>query len=126
MSADEALARENGNKGHSTALDEAVAWLSDALADGPRPGKEVKDAAKADGISLRTLDRAKVKLGVIAGPDGFGGAWMWSLPDSDRVRQDFPECAKENTLAQCGESGALCDGEPPAEGEMEDDGTVPF
>ena len=31
MSADEALARENGDKGRSTALDEAVAWLgSDA------------------------------------------------------------------------------------------------
>jgi putative DNA primase/helicase len=126
MSADEALARENGDKGHSTALDEAVAWLSDALADGPRPGKEVKGEATADGIAPRTLDRAKVKLGVDTGPDGFRGPWVWLLPDSDSVRQDFPEFAKENTLAQCGDTGALCNEHPPEAGELEDDGTVPF
>lgn len=86
--------------------------MKDALADGPRAGKQVKDDARADGIAPRTLDRAKTKLGVVAGPNGFGGEWVWRLPDSDSVRQESSEYANVEPLAQCGESGALCDNDP--------------
>lgn len=124
MTADEALAHENGGKCQGTAVGEAVAWLEGELADGPRPGREVKDAARAAGIALRTLDRAKAKLGVITGPDGFGGSWVWRLPGSDRVRQEFPECAKEKNLAHSGESGALCGDQSSMDCDREEDCTI--
>jgi len=107
ISADEALGRGT-NDGQGSALDEAVEWLRDALTDGPLGAKEVKDLAHRDGVSPRTLDRAKSRLKVIAGPDGFGGPWIWRLPDSPTVRQDSPECAKAETLAHSGETGAVC------------------
>jgi hypothetical protein len=113
MTADDALAREQDNDGQCSAVDEAVRWLTDTLRDGPKPCKAVKDAARADGIAYRTLDRAKAKLAVVTGPDGFRGPWVWQLPptakedESATVRQDFAECANVETVAHCGESGAL-------------------
>ena len=104
MTADEALAREIVTRGHSSALDEAVAWLEDRLANGPKPGKELKEAAAADGITSRTLDRARSKLYVICGPDGFRGPWVWRLPDTTRVCQ-------EASLTQCEDSDEMCDNE---------------
>ncbi|MEQ8848255.1 AAA family ATPase [Botrimarina sp.] len=110
MSADEAMARESsGRDGDGSALDEAVRWLREALAMGPRPGKELKSDARRDGVSERTLDRAKAKLGVENAPDGFGGPWLWRLPpsaESARVCQEFPESAKGNSLANTGETVA--------------------
>jgi hypothetical protein len=108
MTADEALAKENGGTANRSALDEAVAWLQEVLADGPKPGKEVKEAANPDGIAARTLERARSHLGVIAGPDGFGGPWVWRLPDSSSVCQDSAEYAKDESLANCGETGGDC------------------
>ena len=104
MTADEALARENDTNGQTSAVDEACDWLRDALADGPRPCKQMKDNAKADGISNRTLERARAKTGVIAEPDGFGGPWMWRLPDSASVRQHIAVSAKDESLANTDET----------------------
>jgi putative DNA primase/helicase len=121
MSADEALARENGGRtgGTSTAEDEAVDWLRARLADGPQPAKDTKDAASADGIASRTLDRAKRKLNVRAAPDGYRGPWVWRLPDELSHTEyandgpEFAECAKENTLAHSGETVAHSDDPSP-------------
>ena len=113
VTADEAIGRE-ADDGTKSALGEAVDWLSHSLANGRRPAKEVKDEAKEAGISLRTLDRAKAKLGVIAGPDGFGGRWMWRLPDAPTERQSAPnltEYANKKGRGDCGETGAECDDE---------------
>ena len=41
------------------ALLRAIAFLKDALQDGPRPSRAVHDAAKRQGISYGTLRRAK-------------------------------------------------------------------
>ncbi|MCO6047950.1 AAA family ATPase [Aeoliella sp. ICT_H6.2] len=112
MSADDALARETGNAtGEMSALDEAVAWLAEYLATGPHPGKAVRKAAEADGIANRTLDRARGKLRVIAEPDGFGGPWVWRLPDDPATdcannAPESTEYAKENALAHTGETVA--------------------
>ena len=64
------------------ALGEAVDWLRDALSSGPRPSGELKKRADDDGISSRTLDRAKQKLSVTSQRAGFGegGQWTWALP----------------------------------------------
>ncbi|TWT95365.1 hypothetical protein Pla108_35130 [Botrimarina colliarenosi] len=113
MTADEALARETGGgSGETSALDEASRWLKEILASGPRAGKELKALARGDGISERTLDRAKVDLRVENSPDGFGGPWLWRLPQQygASLCQDFAESAKDQTLADSGETGP--DSEP--------------
>lgn len=61
------------------ARDEAKKFLSDLLASGPVPKSDIEEAADANGISDRTLFRAKGDLGVIARKDGSSGAWRWHL-----------------------------------------------
>jgi hypothetical protein len=42
---------------------------------------DIKEAAKANGISERTLKRAKVELGIITRKDSApNGGWTWQLP----------------------------------------------
>ena len=67
----------------SAECDEAVDWLDNALAGGPRPSKDLIKSAKAAGITERTLIRAKAKLGVKAVPGGgFQGKWSWRLKEA--------------------------------------------
>ncbi len=63
-----------------SALEEAVSLLRELLADGPRPVREVEKAAREAGVELRTLRRARSRLGVRSSPDGFGGPRVLSLP----------------------------------------------
>jgi hypothetical protein len=68
--------RERGSK-----LAEAVAYLDGALADGPRPVREVKAEAEESGITEQTLIRAKQKLGVDSVKLDFGSGWAWGSPE---------------------------------------------
>jgi hypothetical protein len=63
-----------------TRLTEAVEMLRDLLADGPRPVGEVRRRLRGAGISDRTADRARARLGARTRPDGYQGAWRWQLP----------------------------------------------
>ncbi len=112
MSADDALAAANGEDGQGSALSEAVRWLECFLEGSAQTSKQVQDAARQDGIAPRTLRRAKEKLGVVAGPAGFGGCWVWQLPDPEsdpsvlaNESPDFAELSKEITLANSGDTG---------------------
>lgn len=93
LSADDAMVRERATAdGPRSATDEAVSWLSLNLDGNGRTAKELKAAARADGISYRTLERASEQLAIVKGPDGFGGPWLWRLPgpvspDSGSVTQ---------------------------------------
>lgn len=81
ISADEALCPDNGRAETETPeLNEAKAWLQNALADGPLAAKDIFAQARQDGIAKRTLDRAKKALGVVAAKEGFSGGWIWRLP----------------------------------------------
>jgi hypothetical protein len=65
-------------------VDAAVTFLQDYLEDGPQPASSAFSAAKQEGISERTLKRAKSQLEVrsqrvSAGNEG-AGKWAWSLP----------------------------------------------
>ena len=63
---------------------DADALLRDLLADGERPSTELSQAARANGVSDRTLDRARRRLGVRTrhvGQPGQRGAWYCYLPD---------------------------------------------
>lgn len=66
-----------------TPRDEAERWLRGKLADGAEKAANILKAAKADGISERTLRRAKKTLFVAS--DRVGGGWLWSLPDAPAV-----------------------------------------
>ena len=50
------------------------------LSDGAKPTKSVEAAAKAAGISERTLRRAREDLRVEARKEGLGGGWALRLP----------------------------------------------
>src|SRR5262249_10351147 len=64
----------------TTAVDDAKQFLLDILANAPVPKTEIDEAAEANGISQRTLCRAKSALGVEAKKDGLKGGWTWRLP----------------------------------------------
>jgi len=58
--------------------DEAKTWLLGQLEQGPVAAKAVQTAAKADGIGIRTLKRAKKELGVAS--KRVDGVWAWFPP----------------------------------------------
>lgn len=61
---------------------EARAWLAEQLSNGPTPSKDLQINARNDGVSWRTVERAKHDLGVKAQRDRFGnnGKWVWMMP----------------------------------------------
>jgi hypothetical protein len=46
------------------------------------PATEIQEAANANGIAERTLDRAKRELGIKAEKKGQSGPWQWRLPEA--------------------------------------------
>jgi len=63
-------------------IDQAIAFLRRELADGEVAATDLEEKAKASGISLRTLDRARAQLKEISRRTGFakdGKCWL-SLP----------------------------------------------
>jgi hypothetical protein len=68
-------------------LEEAMAFLQGALAQGHRPARSLLQEARAAGIAPRTLIRAKYALHLIATHQGWteDGYWTWSLPETAGV-----------------------------------------
>jgi putative DNA primase/helicase len=67
-----------------TEVDRAIAWLQGALAAGPVPSCELAKRALAAGISTKTFNRARTRLGVLSSKPQFVGAkWQCELPDQD-------------------------------------------
>jgi hypothetical protein len=66
-------------------VDEAMDFLSDILADGPVEEAKIRRLAAAEGISLRTTDRAKHNLGVESSRKGWGpgSKCFWAIPEKD-------------------------------------------
>ena len=54
--------------------------LTDILSDGALPSVEVFQIASEHGISVRTINRAKVQLGMKSIKDG--ASWKMCLPES--------------------------------------------
>lgn len=62
--------------------DRAILWLQEVLGEGPRPAREVQEAAERADISRRTLNRAKRDLGVRSvKAQEEDGPWRWELPE---------------------------------------------
>ena len=70
-------------KGDDTSLSEATQFLRDLLADGRMQSKEIQRLAKQNGISERTLNRAKKNIRGVSEKEGIGSAsfWYWRLPN---------------------------------------------
>jgi hypothetical protein len=79
----EALMTASRDRDEPGERQDADVFLHELLAAGPVASKDIFRAAKANGISRRTLFRAKKRLGVPARRTGglaAGGEWQWSLP----------------------------------------------
>lgn len=105
-----AEAEATDDKDEATARHEAEDFLLDFLADGPKPAKECKAAARDAGHSPRTIDRAKSKLRIASVKDGMTGGWVWSLPEggqhSSKNAKNATNPCQEN-LASFGNDGDL-------------------
>ena len=81
ITAAEAMAAATSSNKSPTARDEAKKFLDDLLREGPVPVNQIMEHAKANGITERTLIRAKGELGITAHKDGPDGEWRWHPPE---------------------------------------------
>ncbi len=81
---DDAIAEPRGN---SRKLNQAIEFLETELANGPVVRDDVIAAADAQGITERTLKRAREQLKIVCNRDGFGkgAVYSWRLPDDGLV-----------------------------------------
>jgi hypothetical protein len=65
-----------------SALQEAVDFINDLMANGPVTAKHADKEARKAGVADKTLRRAKTLLKVESHPSGFGNQkeWSWYLP----------------------------------------------
>ena len=87
ITANEAMAAAGENKSPAT-RDAAKKFLLKILANGPVPKTEIDEAAEANGIAKRTLDRAKGELNVEAEKHRTSrqGVWTWRLPEKPKPK----------------------------------------
>lgn len=73
-----------------SALEEALEFLKEELelSEGPMAAKHVKLNAKKEGVSERTLNRAKARLKVRSTKEAYG--WTWTMP---KKPEDQDRCA---------------------------------
>lgn len=92
MSADEALAAEQGEPHQPKAMDIAMDWARERLADGPVKSEDLFGEAKEAGVSEATLRKALKRIGAKRGRDKGvkTSPWHWSLPEQD------PEKGRKN------------------------------
>ena len=84
------LSQAEGDQESCKRVDEANAWLTRHLAEGPRLASEINDLAIKAGFSKRTLERSKVVLMVRSMKDGPEGTWRWHLRKEGRQARDVP------------------------------------
>jgi putative DNA primase/helicase len=70
--------RETGENG--SALDEAIEFLQDLLADGELSQKQIEIDAKGAGLSMATIKRAKKCLNIRSKKSLLDKGWYWLLP----------------------------------------------
>ncbi len=82
------LPAEEGDESRS-AVDDARAWLREALAAGPRPASELRRESAARGIGLSTLYAARKAEGIATAKEHIArGRWLWMLQDNSGGRED--------------------------------------
>jgi hypothetical protein len=68
-------------------LNMTMAWLKEVLQDGPKEAREITRMARENQITVATLTRAKMKLGIKPHKEGReqGCRWSWRLPNTRGV-----------------------------------------
>lgn len=89
MTADEAMSARPAQY-LTTAVDEAKLFLLDILTNGPLAFSEIEEAAKLEGISEKTLRRAKELAGIESRKDSFGGGWIWAISEDGQAKMAKP------------------------------------
>jgi len=79
VSAREILAQQDSGDGDHSMEDDAVQFLQEVLAAGPKPTKKVQAEARSRGLSWRTVTRAKKKAGVESQKTDYDGGWTLEL-----------------------------------------------
>ena len=96
MTADEAFAPVDPDEA-GPKVREAMEWLEAALHDGAVRVKEVQRGARENCIASRTLDRAKIRLGVVSTNTGIPiNTWFWSLPETPTTEDGTGEYPAES------------------------------
>ena len=80
VTADEALAALKQNAGGRTLKAGAIVFLREALADGPKPAREVAAQAAEAGYTRNTILSAREALGIHSTKSAMNGGWIWTLP----------------------------------------------
>jgi len=84
MHADDAFAAEMGivkPRKRGSDKREAIQWLCEELAGGPKPSSEIIELGGEYGFSKRTLQRAFKEMGGVRRKEAFDGPWIWGLHD---------------------------------------------
>jgi hypothetical protein len=81
ITASDLVSRSGGRGRTPKKLSTARDWLRNQLADEPKKASTLIEQAEAEGISKRTLERAKEELPVESDKVGFDGPWQWELED---------------------------------------------
>lgn len=108
----DALTRARGSSGRTSGddqpsdLQEAKMLLTEWLTGGPQRKEALLALALSNGVSQRTLERAKKELGIRHAKHGFGAASYveWALPDSIRAINGITEKSGEHVREQLGQS----------------------
>jgi len=82
-------AKDNREDARS-AIAGACDWLHLLLTPGWRATSAIREEATAAGMTWRTVERAKVRLRVLARKSGLAGPWGWELPQ-DNKPDDNPD-----------------------------------
>jgi putative DNA primase/helicase len=88
----EAMEAEASGTSHSSGTEvrgAAKEFLLEILASGPVRKREIDEAAKANCIAQRTLERAKAELCIVAKKGGIKEGWVWQLPDENPRSRDY-------------------------------------
>jgi len=119
MTADEVQTRAAAASKDSTAsrsaLENAVAFLQDALADGPVPSKDLIADAKENSIAEKTLRRAFNSIGGKPQKESgnLEGKWFWQLPEDGPVALEVGQDSHTSEVGNFPEFGQLPDDDIP-------------
>jgi len=107
ITADEALDTDH-DTGERSELEAAEEFLRAELSEGAVSAKEIEKDAAGNGLSMRTIYRAKKELGIKSDKGGMAGGWQWKLP---KIAKNGEDCQAEN-VATFREIGNLQEPEP--------------
>src|ERR1700722_13275346 len=104
---------EAESDGERSPREDAKGFLRSFLSEGPAAAKEVQAAARGEGISLRTLERAKAELRIRTFRVGFGkdSVFQWELSENNTIDRHAHHRSPLSGVATYGNGGGQWSGE---------------